>query len=65
MIRISEEYCKGCGYCVFACPTDALKISSKINFRGVSIPLIDEKACKMCRLCEMICPDFAIVVEEE
>ncbi|MHC1605212.1 MAG: 4Fe-4S dicluster domain-containing protein [Candidatus Methanofastidiosia archaeon] len=65
MIKIEEEYCKGCSYCIFACPSNTLEKSDKVNFRGIAIPKINESLCTKCHLCELACPDFAISVEED
>ena len=65
MIKINEKYCKGCGYCIIVCPTDALKKTKKMNSRGIEIPETNDEKCKNCHLCELSCPDFAISVEEE
>jgi 2-oxoglutarate ferredoxin oxidoreductase subunit delta len=65
MIKIKEDFCKGCGYCILACPTKALKRSNKLNSRGIEVPLIEEEKCNRCHLCELSCPDFAITLEEE
>jgi len=65
MIKINENYCKGCSFCILACPTKALKKSNKVNSRGIEIPEIDQEKCNRCHLCELSCPDFAISLEEE
>jgi 2-oxoglutarate ferredoxin oxidoreductase subunit delta len=65
MIRINEDYCKGCGYCIRACPKKALHLSAQRNANGVTPPVADEEACTKCRLCEVTCPDLAITIEEE
>jgi len=64
MISIDEKYCKGCGYCILACPTDALSKADSLNVCGIPVPKIKEESCKKCRLCELACPDFAISVED-
>jgi 2-oxoglutarate ferredoxin oxidoreductase subunit delta len=65
MIKIDEENCKGCGYCVCACPTKALQMSTKRNSKGIITPEADADKCTKCKLCEVTCPDFAITIEED
>lgn len=67
-VKIIEERCKGCGYCVNYCPTKVLVISKKLNAKGYHPPELKEeppkKVCIACHLCELFCPDFALFVEE-
>ncbi len=68
-VKVLEERCKGCWYCVNYCPTKVLQVSEKMNAKGYHPPVfkenIDENVvCIGCHLCELYCPDFAIVVEE-
>jgi len=66
-IRISEDLCKGCYLCVWACPRGVLEISKERNRRGIRLPVaVHLDKCVVCRLCEYRCPDFAIqVITEE
>ena len=60
-VRILEERCKGCGFCVEYCPKTVLEMSSRFNEKGYHPPeVIEAEACVNCDLCGMICPDFAI-----
>lgn len=58
VLRINEEWCKGCGICPAYCPREALEM------RQDKAVLAKPEACSMCALCELRCPDFAIYVEE-
>jgi len=65
-IKIKEDYCKGCGYCIDICPEYVFKESTKVNSRGYELPeIINIDACVGCKKCELICPELAISVEKE
>ncbi len=65
VVRLIEERCKGCGFCVEFCPKNVLVMSSRINAKGYHLPEITEDAhCANCGLCMLLCPDFAIYVKE-
>lgn len=51
---ISLERCNGCGWCICACPADALAL---INGKA---RIVRPAACDYCGLCEIICPTAAI-----
>jgi len=67
-VKIIEERCKGCWYCISYCPTKVLVVSPKLNEKGYHPPELKEdppnKVCIACHLCELFCPDFALIVEE-
>ena len=65
VVRLIEERCKGCGFCVEFCPKKVLSMSSRINSKGYHLPEITENSyCPNCGLCMLLCPDFAIYVKE-
>ena len=65
-IKIEEDLCKGCAFCIEICPNQVLKESNKLNKRGYLIPEInDSDSCIYCKKCELICPEMAISVEKE
>jgi 2-oxoglutarate ferredoxin oxidoreductase subunit delta len=65
-IKIIEDYCKGCGYCVEICPKQIFKESKKTNKKGYMMPEINGfDSCTYCKKCELICPEMAISVEKE
>jgi len=62
-VKIDIELCKGCEFCVNACPQDVLKMSTKINRKGYFYAeVVDPSRCIGCRLCAITCPDVAIEV---
>ncbi len=62
-IKIIEERCKSCGYCVHFCPQEVLEIGEKINSKGYEFVYAKHpEKCTSCRICAMICPDGAIDV---
>ncbi len=66
MIKIDEEYCKGCNICIDFCPLEVLKVSERINRKGYYPPEVEvEEQCIGCRFCELLCPEFAIMIINE
>ncbi|MBS3098305.1 4Fe-4S binding protein [Candidatus Woesearchaeota archaeon] len=61
-IKINVEKCKGCNFCVDACPLKLIKISNKLNKKGFNYVLMDSDKCTGCGLCFQMCPDLAIEV---
>ena len=60
-VLISQERCKGCGYCVEFCPTGALRMSEELSPKGYYLAAVaDESKCLNCGLCEILCPEFGI-----
>lgn len=58
--------CKGCGWCLEQCPTQALAWSKeKVNFISRPLPEVDLTKCIACGLCQQVCPDCAIEVIKE
>ncbi len=65
VIRILEDRCKGCVYCVEFCPRGVLARSERYNVKGYHPPdVVDQEACNACHLCELLCPEFAIGIQE-
>ena len=64
-VKIIEDGCKGCGFCVEYCPNDVLILSNKFNIKGYHPPeVVNPEGCVNCGFCRMICPEFAIYTVE-
>jgi 2-oxoglutarate ferredoxin oxidoreductase subunit delta len=65
IVKVHEERCKGCAYCVEYCPRGVLIRSERFNLKGYHPPdVMVSLECAACGLCELICPEFAIRVGE-
>ena len=63
MIKVKEDYCKGCGLCIGTCPQSILTYSRKLNNNGeMYCEQTDSEKCTGCTFCGMICPESAIEV---
>ncbi len=63
-VKITEEYCKACGYCIKVCPDKALELDEKFNSSGYH-PVKWKGNCRMCGLCYTVCPDFAVEIDDK
>jgi 2-oxoglutarate ferredoxin oxidoreductase subunit delta len=62
-IVISEELCKGCGYCTKFCSHGCIVIGDKFNTKGYHLAQFTQpENCTGCEVCAWMCPDFAIDV---
>ena len=62
-IAINKELCKGCAYCVKACPKGVIAIEKQFNKMGYfpAAPQHPDK-CTGCAFCAQMCPELAIQV---
>jgi 2-oxoglutarate ferredoxin oxidoreductase subunit delta len=65
-IRINSELCKGCTYCVDACPLGVISMRTRFNKSGF-FPAVAEhvEKCTGCAMCARMCPEIAIKVYRE
>ena len=64
-VRVLDNYCKGCGLCVPACPKKILHLSEAVDRRGVHVAAVREEIdCTGCANCAVMCPDAALEVDE-
>ncbi|MDA8169476.1 MAG: ferredoxin family protein [Nitrospiraceae bacterium] len=62
-ITINRELCKGCKFCILACPNGVLEFDKDLNSQGFfpAMPTRVEN-CTGCALCAQMCPEVAIEV---
>lgn len=62
-IEINMELCKGCTFCVTACPVKIIRLSAEFNNTGYFPALVDDmEKCTGCAMCAEMCPEIAIEV---
>lgn len=57
------ERCKGCYFCIEACPVDAISILDMVNRKGYAPTKVDEDKCIGCGACYTVCPDYVYTIE--
>jgi 2-oxoisovalerate ferredoxin oxidoreductase delta subunit len=65
-VLIKEEMCKGCQFCVKACPKNLIQPSGKLNLNGFTYVTYKGAGCTGCGFCFYACPELdAIEVHAE
>lgn len=63
MVKVIQERCKSCGYCIKFCPKKLLVTGEAVNSKGYEyVTVTDQSACTGCCACGRICPDGAIEI---
>lgn len=62
---VNADWCKGCGYCIEACPKKAIVLSKGFNPAGYHYAVVDGELCIGCGSCYTICPDYVYTIVEE
>ncbi|MBN2735520.1 MAG: 4Fe-4S dicluster domain-containing protein [Spirochaetales bacterium] len=57
-VVIKKELCKGCSFCIKACPKSVLSLSSDINNRGFNYAEYAGEGCTGCGFCFYSCPEL-------
>ena len=65
-ITFDEERCRGCEFCIIACPKKIIKFdTAKINKKGYHPASVgDMESCSACAFCAVTCPHVVITVEK-
>jgi len=59
--HVDENLCRGCGFCVDACPYNAIELKETEQFgRTVEVASVNEALCKGCGSCSAACLNGAI-----
>ena len=62
-IKIDQERCKGCSFCMEYCPTHSIVLSTRLNLKGYFVADFEAtKGCTGCAVCALMCPEVAIEV---
>ena len=61
-IKINKDRCKGCYLCIVNCPNNLIKVSDKLNVKGVKPAVFSGGKCSGCTMCALICPECIIEV---
>ncbi|MSA03515.1 4Fe-4S dicluster domain-containing protein [Lactonifactor sp. BIOML-A3] len=61
-VKVEKERCKGCQYCIKACPKDAVSLSGERNSQGIEYISVDLDKCVGCGTCYTVCPDLVFTI---
>ena len=67
-ITFDEEKCRGCEFCILACPkkiivADEAKINKK-GYHPATVKDADLDSCTACAVCAVTCPHVVIKIEK-
>ncbi|SHD77670.1 4Fe-4S binding protein [Schnuerera ultunensis] len=60
--KTNSNRCKGCYYCIKACPKDAISIMAITNKKGYQPIHVNEEKCIGCGICYQVCPDYVFEI---
>lgn len=63
-VKVNEQKCKGCQYCIMFCPRKAIALSGSMNNQGVEYVQVDSEKCIECGICYTVCPDIVFEISE-
>lgn len=59
--KINQEFCKGCGLCIYVCKKDVLEMGDGLNSKGSNYVIQkNPQNCIGCKACSTMCPEGAI-----
>ena len=63
-VIVASDRCKGCEFCVAACPHHSLALDlGTVNPLGHHpVALVDVASCTSCAFCARVCPDAVLTV---
>ena len=61
-VEVTSRLCKGCDFCVVACPPKCLELSTDINERGYRYSYYLGKECTGCGICFYNCPEPGAII---
>ena len=65
-VKITDKFCKGCGYCIKYCPKDVIGYNEELNIKGYrTAKVLNGDGCIGCLNCATICPEAAISISKE
>lgn len=65
-VKISDKFCKGCGYCVKYCAKNVIALETERNAKGYfGAKVVKASDCVGCLSCSTVCPEAAISIVKE
>lgn len=61
-VEVSSRLCKGCDFCVQACPPNVLGFSTDINEHGYRYSYYKGDGCTGCGICFYNCPEPGAII---
>ena len=58
----NQDRCKGCRYCMNACPKGAISVDHHTNAKGYGPVKVDLEKCIGCGACYLVCPDYVFEI---